>query len=60
MFDCVLNTPLFLDSYYLRGLNSFLVAFYLSNSIVFFDPKYFYEMAICYISYYKLQQRGAL
>ena len=49
MFDWILNTPLFLDGYYLHCFSSLLVAFYLSNSNFFFDPKHLYEMAICCI-----------
>ena len=54
MFDWVLNTPLFLDGYYLHCCSRMqfkivVLRSFLSFKFIFFNPKYFYEMAICCI-----------
>ena len=65
MFDWVLNTPIFLDGYYLRCCSRMqfkivVLRSFLSFKFFFFNPKCFYEMAICCIIVIKIYNNAVL
>ena len=65
MFDWVLNTPIFLDGYYLRCCSRMqfkivVLSSFLSFKLFFFNPKCFYEMAICCIIVIKIYNNAVL